>query len=140
MDSPQQKQIGEFAAAFDLNPKTVRYYERIGLLPEPDRSAAGYRLYGPRDHDRMAFVIKAKRVGFTLEEIREVLSLRADGEQPCAHVLALVDEKITTIDVQLQTLRDLQGELADLKREALEPSGRNGAVCGIIEEHEPGRA
>lgn len=138
MDSPQQ--IGEFAAAFGLNPKTVRYYERIGLLPEPERSPAGYRLYGNRDHDRMAFVVKAKRVGFALEEIREVLSLRADGKRPCARVLALVDEKIAAIDTQLRALRDLQAELADLKREASEPIERSGAVCGIIEEHEPGRA
>ena len=130
-----QLRIGELAAELSLNPRTIRYYERIGLLPNPERTPAGYRLYDRNDCERLAFILKAKRIGLTLEEIREILTLREEGQRPCQHVLAVVDEKVDAIDEQLRTLNDLRDELLALRAEALDSVQREGNVCSIIEEH-----
>ena len=70
--------IGEFAHDAGVNVQTVRYYERRGLLPEPDRRPSGYREYGPDALDRLHFIKRAQELGFTLTEIRELLALRLD--------------------------------------------------------------
>jgi MerR family Zn(II)-responsive transcriptional regulator of zntA len=128
--------IGALAAELNLNPKTIRYYEQIGLLPDPERTAAGYRLYGREDQERLEFILKAKCIGLTLGEIREVLSLRSEGQRPCQRVLSVVDEKVRAIDEQLRTLSDLRDELLTLRNKAAETMQHEGSVCSIIEEHE----
>lgn len=122
--------IGELAAQVGLNPKTIRYYEDIGLLPPPHRTPAGYRLYTADACVRLQFIAQAKAVGLTLEEIRDILTLKHTGQIPCTHVLALVAEKIAAIDAQLRTLSDMRQELVTLQTVA--PRSDAG-VCGIIE-------
>jgi MerR family Zn(II)-responsive transcriptional regulator of zntA len=68
--------IGELAAEFGLNPKTIRYYESMALLPRPKRTRSGYRKYARADRDRLEFVLKARAIGLTLEDIGEILRLR----------------------------------------------------------------
>ncbi len=131
-----QVRIGELATELGLNPKTIRYYEEIGLLPAPQRTPAGYRLYTAADRERLQFIGKAKAIGLTLEEIREILTLRRDGERPCAHVLALLDQKLATVDAQLRTLTDFRQDLVALREEAAETMSGDACVCGIIELHE----
>ena len=113
-----QVRIGELATELGLNPKTIRYYEEIGLLPTPQRTPAGYRLYSAADRERLQFIGKAKAIGLTLEEIREILMLRRDGERPCAHVLGLLDQKLATVDAQLRTLTDFRQDLVALRQAA----------------------
>lgn len=127
--------IGQLAAEFGLNPKTIRYYEEIGLLPAAQRTAAGYRLYSDRDRDRLRFIAKAKTVGLMLEEIREVLQLKDDGQQPCEHVLSLLDQKLATVDEQLRALTEFKQELVTLREEAVETIGTEAPFCRIIEHH-----
>ncbi|MBI3970226.1 MAG: heavy metal-responsive transcriptional regulator [Chloroflexi bacterium] len=134
--------IGELAAALGLNPKTIRYYEAVGLLPEPRRTAAGYRLYGPADLDRLRFIGKAKAIGLSLEEIGDILRLRRGGQAPCEHVLALVGRKLEAVDRQLRTLTEFRQELVALRRQAartMSAGTADACVCGIIEQHEPQR-
>lgn len=132
--------IGELADAVGLNPKTIRYYEEIGLLREPERTQAGYRLYRDEDAEMLRFVGQAKAVGFSLDEIRQVLDLRRAGQQPCAHVLALLDQHLAAVDAQLVALRGVRRELASLRDEAADARPTAGAcVCGIIEQHAPAR-
>ncbi|MDP8900894.1 MAG: heavy metal-responsive transcriptional regulator [Actinomycetota bacterium] len=100
--------IGELAGELGLNPKTIRYYEAIGLLPAPARTATGYRLYGTADRERLRFIGKAKAIGLTLAEIGEVLTLRDDGTCPCPHVLGLLDRKLAAVDAQLRLLSDVR--------------------------------
>lgn len=128
-----QQRIGELADAVGLNAKTIRYYEALGLLSEPERTAAGYRLYDERDRERLEFILKAKRVGLTLEEIRDILSLRDTGQAPCEHVLELIGHKLATIDEQLHILGNLRIHLLHLKEAATETARREGAICGILE-------
>ncbi|MBI4264671.1 MAG: heavy metal-responsive transcriptional regulator [Acidobacteria bacterium] len=129
--------VGELAAEFGLNPRTIRYYERIGLLAASGRTSAGYRVYGPADRDRLRFILKAKTVGLSLQEIRDVLALRRQGVTPCAHVLRVVEDKLRQLDEHIRALGDFRNELAALRAQAVVAGPRDGCVCGLIEEHEP---
>ena len=72
-----EMKIGQLARRLDLNTQTIRYYERIGLLPEPERTESGYRAYGEGDERRLRFIKNARSAGLTLDEIKEVLASRA---------------------------------------------------------------
>lgn len=136
MTSGSPLHIGDFAAEFNLNPRTIRYYERIGLMPAPQRTESGYRLYNVGDFERLQFILKAKTIGLSLEEIGEVLSLRADHQPACQRVLAIVDDKIAAIDKQLRTLQELRTDLIKLRGGATGALGCDATFCGIIEAHE----
>ena len=82
--------IGEVARRTTTSVKTVRYYDELGLLPAPGRTESGYRLYGEREVIRLSFIRKAKRVGFSLEEIRAMLALHDQGDRPCREVRSTV--------------------------------------------------
>ena len=90
--------IGELAKRSGATTKTIRYYELLGLLREPERTESGYRLYDEADVERLTFVRKAKTLGFSLTEIKETLALFDSQQAPCVHVLALLDRKILEID------------------------------------------
>ncbi len=130
------RRIGQIAADLGLNPKTIRYYEEIGLLPPATRTASGYRQYDARDLERLSFIGKAKAIGLTLDEIREVLALREDGERPCEHVQGLIDQKLELVDRQLSALTEFREELVTLREEAAQAVGEDAPVCRIIEHHE----
>ncbi len=124
--------IGELAARTGTNPRTIRYYEAIGLLPAPRRTPAGYRLYGPEEASRLEFIRKARAVGLRLAEIREVLNLREEGQAPCDHVLALIEARVAAVDRQIRELRALRHQLMSLYRKGRR-TARLGCICGIIE-------
>lgn len=127
--------IGELARRVRLNPRTIRYYERIGVLPEPARSEAGYRLYGRRDIERLAFIGKAKRLALSLPEIQEILAIREADRAPCDRVIEVVDAKLTAIDEQLRALTELRVELEGLLKEAERTRRNGGGYCSLIEAH-----
>jgi DNA-binding transcriptional MerR regulator len=129
--------IGELAGELRLNPKTIRYYETIGLLPAPIRNNAGYRLYGTADRERLRFIAKAKAIGFTLREIREILARRDGGGEPCPYVGELLDEKLTAVESQLRLLTELRAELLALKAETTVTACSSTPICGPIERHTP---
>lgn len=124
--------IGELAGRLGLNPRTIRYYESIGLLPPPARDDSGYREYGETDIERVAFIRSAQRLGLALDEIGEVLALRDRGEAPCGYVRELIGREVADIDRRVQELQDLRRELSALERRAREAPG-DGAICGLIE-------
>jgi DNA-binding transcriptional MerR regulator len=130
------RHIGDLATELRINPRTIRYYERIGLLLEPERSPSGYRRYSAHDAEHLKFILKAKTIGLSLDEIRDVLVLRDAGQAPCEHVAAVIDEKVTAIDVQIRALQDLKKELLTLSRVAKATTCCEGSVCSIIEGHE----
>lgn len=132
--------IGALAERTGFAAKTIRYYESIGLLPAPRRSDGGYRLYGEDDESRLAFIAKAKQLGLSLDEIRDVLALHDAGSAPCTHVLGLLDEHIHRVDEALAQLAAFRQQLASLRTRTRRQAGPKGAaVCRIIEhvEHAP---
>ena len=137
--------IGELAKRTGFSTKAIRYYELVGLLEKPARSESGYRLYAESDAERLDFIEKAKRLGFSLEEIRDILLLSEQQERPCVHVLALIDQKLERVDDVLRDLRTFRRELAKLRKESAEQIERlppDAAVCGIVERgvHTKGEA
>jgi DNA-binding transcriptional MerR regulator len=102
--------IGALAEAAGLPARTVRFYERRGLLPEPGRAANGYRVYDDATLPRLRFIRSAQAAGLTLSEIRRVIEIRDEGAAPCAHVGALLTDK-------LDEVRERRGQLETLERE-----------------------
>ena len=96
--------IGELADRTGLTDRTLRYYEQIGVLPEPDRTVSGYRDYTDDAVDRLAFVRAAQTAGLTLAEIAGVLDIRDRGEAPCGHVEALIATKLADVDDKIREL------------------------------------
>jgi len=133
-------QVGELAARFGLNPKTIRYYEEIGLLPPAYRSKSGYRRYDERDVERLGFIRRAKLLGLSLDEIRDLLSHAECGEQICHRVLDLIAVKIGEVDRQIHELQAFRAELTSLHLVWTDRDGRcqrvptSAHVCPIIEE------
>src|SRR5688572_18623507 len=110
--------IGDLAKLRGATTKTIRYYELLGLLPEPQRTDSGYRLYDEKDVERLVFIRKAKGLGFSLTEIKETLALYDSKQDPCIHVLALLERKIQEIDQLVRELHELQRELMRLHEES----------------------
>lgn len=103
--------VSKLAAAADLTADTIRYYERIGLLTEPERTPAGYRVYEEEDVDRLHFVKGAQRLGLRLNEIRELLAIRDRGLCPCGHADHMLRNRIDELDSEIESLTRLRSEL-----------------------------
>lgn len=130
--------IGQVAAAAGVNVETVRFYEREGLLAEPERSLSGYRQYAQDVVRRILFIQRAKDLGFSLREISELLSLRLDPGTSCAEIKAKAEAKLTSIDEKLQALQRMKRTLTAL---AATCSGQGStSACPILEslDDEPG--
>jgi MerR family mercuric resistance operon transcriptional regulator len=106
--------IGELAAQADVSVQTVRYYERRGLLPEPERRASGYREYDPAILTRLHFIKRGQELGFTLDEIGDLLALRLDPRTPASAVKARAEAKIADIDHKLHDLERIRHALVHL--------------------------
>jgi Hg(II)-responsive transcriptional regulator len=124
-------QIGQLAQKAGVPIDTVRYYERQGLLPPPQRRASGYREYTARDVSRLRFIRRAKDLGFTLQEIQDLLVLSAARHADRAEVRALAAHRLADIEHRIRELEAMRSVLANLVRHC---SG-HGPVddCPIIE-------
>jgi len=104
--------VGRVAKAAGVGVQTLHYYERMGLLPKPERSAANYRLYSPEAIRRVQFIKKAQAVGLTLEETKEILDLKDHGRAPCHRVVELGQKHLQEIKARLSQLRAFHRLLA----------------------------
>ncbi|MGH4016107.1 MAG: heavy metal-responsive transcriptional regulator [Pseudonocardiaceae bacterium] len=132
--------IGELAAASGITPKTIRFYEQAGVLPEPARTLGGYRDYGPEFIDRLQFVRRAQAAGLSLREVRQILAVYDRGDAPCGHVRHVLGERLDQVRAQIAELVTLETHLEALLAHARqgEPTDHDeAAVCWILET-EPG--
>ncbi len=106
--------VGQIAKKVDLNVETLRYYEKIRLMPKPKRKESRYRFYTEDDLTRLLFIKRAKELGFTLKEIGELLSIKIDSEAKCGDVKHLAENKISDIDGRIADLKKIKNELAKL--------------------------
>ena len=126
--------IGQVAKRVEVGIETIRFYEREGVLEKPDRSASGYRLYGEDVIARLRFVGRAKELGFTLKEIRELLGLRVEPTTTCADVRIRAETKIGDIEEKIRTLKRMKRALVKLTK-ACSGSGPT-SECPILESIE----
>jgi len=123
--------IGQVAKRSGIRIETIRYYEKEGLLSQPKRSANGYRLYTGESVKRLIFIRTAKELGFSLKDIKQLLSLRADPKSRCKDVKRKAEEKIGEVDEKIKTLREMKTALNKLVKEC---SGKGPASeCPILE-------
>lgn len=123
--------IGELAAATGTKAETVRYYERIGILPEPGRSGTGqYRAYGASHLARLSFVRRARGLGFSLDQVRDLLALADEKDRSCETVDAIAGQHLEKVEQKIRDLQALRRELASVVGKC-----RQGTVgeCRIIE-------
>jgi len=124
--------IGELARLTDTNNETLRFYESKGLLEEPRRTDSGYRLYNREDVERVRFIVRAKRMGFSLKEIAELLSLRVDREHStCGEVKQLAEAKLTAIDERISELEKMKAALQQIT-EACCGGEKPAVYCTIL--------
>jgi DNA-binding transcriptional MerR regulator len=126
--------IGEVAARSGTTRKALRLYETSGILAAPRRTASGYRIYGSDALALVAFVRHAQRLGFTLEEIGEIVGIRRAGRAPCPHVRDLVRRKVTELDRRLEDLRQVRRGLGRLLNGWRSAPNARAAVCPHIED------
>lgn len=128
--------IGELATLAGATPDTLRYYERLGLLPRPTRTNGGYRLYERAALERIALIRKAHALGLTLREVGEVLEIASGGRDPCPHVRALLERRLGEIRARIADLRSLERTLGEVLAEAQRAPAGRACVCRIIESTE----
>lgn len=108
--------IGVLSERSAVNIETIRYYERVGLLPKPARSAGGYRLYQPADSERLCFIRRARDLGFSLDEIRRLLDLADQKSRSCRRVNEIAVEHLAEVHAKISDLQRMERVLAAMVR------------------------
>ncbi len=123
--------IGELAKTTAIPVETIRYYEKIGLLPEPDRDASGYRAYRSAHLDRLQFIRRCRNLDMAQDEIRELIRLAEQPEADCSEVDALLAHHLNHVRERLRELARLEDTLVQLQQACTE--GRTVRECGILD-------
>jgi len=135
-------QINQLATLTGVSSKTIRYYEEIGLIPQPARGENNYRQYDERDVERLRLVAGARRLDLALEEIREILDLRDRREAPCRVLLERLEHKAEEIAERIRNLQQMERDLRDLYALGLtfptdDVDGKH-CVCHLVSERAKG--
>ena len=127
--------IGELASAAGVSTDSVRYYERLKILPRPSRTRAGYRLYSEEDVERLRFIKQAQLLGLTLDEIKELLPGRGASLAECRRVRELLAAKLAELDTKISELRGFRKTLSAYLSECEEAlAGKRGDCCPVLFE------
>ncbi|TDR45603.1 Cu(I)-responsive transcriptional regulator [Tahibacter aquaticus] len=133
----ERQTIGQAATASGMPADNIRYYEKIGLVAKPSRTEGNYRTYGPNEVRRLGFIRRARELGFSIEQVREMLEMTPHHEQDCGRVDQLTHEHLLSIDRKIADLTALRHEL-----EAMLTSCHGGTVrdCRILEAIAPSKS
>lgn len=121
---------GELARRCGCNGETIRYYEKVGLLPPPPRTPAGHRSYDSGDLQRLRFILRARELGFSLQEVRDLLQLVDGGRQTCAEVKARTERHLAAVRARIADLQRIERVLAAT---AARCSGEQVPECPVLE-------
>jgi len=132
---PDSYSIGALAEATGSKVETVRYYERIGLLPQPGRTTGNYRAYTADHLARLSFVRRARDLGFTLDQIRALLELADHKDNDCCSVDAVARGHLTDIDRKIADLKALRRELNDLLNQCQQGTIADCRIIGALSPH-----
>ena len=128
---------GELARRTGVNAETIRYFERIGMLPAPPRTQGGHRIYDERHVRTLRFVRSARRLGFTPEEVRAILSLGGPGRAPCEEVREIAAHHLAQVRIKIADLVEIEHQLADTIEHC---SGAGNPECAVIDMIEKPKA
>lgn len=126
--------VGDLSKKYGINREAVRFYERQGLLPDPVRNASGYRLYDAQAERVLSFILNAKRLGFTLTEIKALLKIRVVNQDNCEKIRAQAKEKIGEIDARIIYLQRLKKSLSKLVTSCMKK--QTTTYCPILDNLE----
>jgi DNA-binding transcriptional MerR regulator len=127
--------IGDLSKASGVKVVTIRYYEQVGIMPVPPRTGGNYRAYNAGHTRRLQFIRRLRDLGFTLDEVRDLLRLSSEKNQPCDEVDQITREHLATVEMKLRDLERLASELRRLSRRCR--GGGRIADCRIIEALSP---
>jgi DNA-binding transcriptional MerR regulator len=122
--------IGELASATGTKVETVRFYEKIGLMPQPARTSGNYRSYGERHRQRLGFIRHARGLGFDIPEIRSLLDLADQPDRDCAEADRIASGHLAAVEAKIARLEALRGELRRMVRTC---RGGRAATCLVLE-------
>ena len=123
--------IGELAKKTGCKVVTIRYYEKEGLLADPERSGGNYRLYSKEDLERLDFIMYCRKHDMKLDEIRKLLAFRDQPQRDCTWVTQLIESHIANVDERIRSLEHLKGHLEQLRHRC--SGGHSGDACGIMQ-------
>jgi MerR family transcriptional regulator, copper efflux regulator len=134
--------IGEIAREAGVSPDTIRHYERVGVLPHPPRTLAGYRRFSGETIERVRLVRRALAIGFSLAELARILKVRDAGGVPCKSVHALAKQKLQSLKVQIADLIRLRTQMENVLRSwdhkmALAPKGKRAGLLDSLKGSPP---
>ncbi len=121
---------GELAQMTGCNLETIRYYENIGVMPEPPRSSKNYRVYDDSHVTRLRFIMRSRELGFTLEEVRDLLALVDGGAQTCGEVQVLANTHLTSVRTKIADLKRIEHVLSSTVAQC---TGDNVPECPVID-------
>lgn len=127
--------IKEVADQLDLNPKTIRFYEDIGLIPKAVRNGSNYRVYSENDVKRLNFVKKARALGLSIDNIKNIISIKEEGHYPCHSVISLLEKESADLEEKINEMKKFKSKLdscIELFRHKFHV-GKDGEICGLIE-------
>lgn len=127
--------IGSLAKRTGAKVQTIRYYEQIGLMPQPGRTEGGQRRYGDDELDRLAFIRHARQLGFTLEAIRELLNLSDNPSRSCAEVDVIAHRQLKEVEARIARLEALRTELKRMLRECSRETISDCRVLEVLRDH-----
>lgn len=125
--------IGEVSKQSGIGIEALRFYEKSGLLDRPSRTESGYRLYDAEVLKRLEFIKRAQVLGFSLDEIKRIISEKRAGQSPCAEVRAIVRQRLHELDERMKEMRRYRNELAKALSEWDTAGDIAGHICGLIE-------
>lgn len=128
--------IGELARKAGSNSETVRYYERIGLLPRPGRTDSNYRDYSSRDVERLSFIRHARGLGFELADIRSLIDLAEQPERDCSEVDSIASRHLEAVQTKISQLERLRSELGHMVSQCRGGSVSSCRILQVLSDHD----
>jgi Cd(II)/Pb(II)-responsive transcriptional regulator len=125
--------IGELSEAIGVDVETIRYYEKVGLMPPPARQANGYRAYGRKHLERLAFIRHCRALDMPLNDVQQLLDFSTDAAADCGDVDRLIDEHLARVHARLVSLSALERQLQALRKQC-GAQQHTVATCGILHE------
>ena len=127
--------IKEISEKLDINPKTIRFYEDINLIPKAKRNGSNYRVFSDKDIERISFVKKARTLGLSIEDIKKIIAIREGGDLPFPAVIDILEEQEKQLEIRIREMISFKEKISKVTKNFKENLSvcEQGKICGLIE-------